>query len=81
MSITEYTEFLVKSIVKKPDMVKVQLFESEEESPIVEIIVHDEDKGAVIGKSGKNASAIRTLVQAYAYLNKMPKVKINIDSF
>jgi predicted RNA-binding protein YlqC (UPF0109 family) len=81
MSITEYTEFLVKSIVKNPDMVKVQLFESEEESPIVEIIVHDEDKGAVIGKSGKNASAIRTLVQAYAYLNKMPKVKINIDSF
>ena len=81
MSITEYTEFLVKSIVKNPDMVKVQLFESEEESPIVEIIVHDEDKGAVIGKAGKNASAIRTLVQAYAYLNKMPKVKINIDSF
>ncbi len=81
MSITEYTEFLVKSIVKNPDMVKVQLFESEEESPIVEIIVHDEDKGAVIGKSGKTASAIRTLVQAYAYLNKMPKVKINIDSF
>ena len=81
MSIIEYTEFLVKSIVKNPDMVKVQLFESDEESPIVEIIVHDEDKGAVIGKSGKNASAIRTLVQAYAYLNKMPKVKINIDSF
>ena len=81
MSIIEYTEFLVKSIVKNPDMVKVQLFKSDEESPIVEIIVHDEDKGAVIGKSGKNASAIRTLVQAYAYLNKMPKVKINIDSF
>ena len=81
MSIIEYTEFLVKSIVKNPDMVKVQLFESDEESPIVEIIVHDDDKGAVIGKSGKNASAIRTLVQAYAYLNKMPKVKINIDSF
>lgn len=81
MSITEYTEFLVKSIVKNPDMVKVQLFESDDESPIVEIIVHDDDKGAVIGKSGKNASAIRTLVQAYAYLNKMPKVKINIDSF
>ena len=81
MNITEYTEFLVKSIVKNPDMVKVQLFESDEESPIIEIIVHEDDKGAVIGKSGKNASAIRTLVQAYAYLNKMPKVKINIDSF
>ena len=81
MSITEYTEFLVKSIVKNPDMVKVQLFESEEKNSIIEIIVHEDDKGAVIGKSGKNASAIRTLVQAYAFLHKMPKININIDAF
>ena len=39
MSITEYTEFLIKNIVKNPDMVKVQLFESDDESPIIEIIV------------------------------------------
>ena len=81
MSIIEYTEFLVKSIVKNPDMVKVQLFESDEESPIVEIIVHDEDKGAVIGKSGKNASAIRTLVQASSALKDNKYVKIDIDKF
>ena len=81
MEIVEFTENLVKSIVKEPDMVKVQSFGGEEDSQILEIIVADSDKGAVIGKSGKNASAIRTLVQAYAYLNKMPKVKINIDSF
>lgn len=81
MSIIEYTEFLVKSIVKNPEMVKVQLFESEDEDPIVEIIVHSDDMGAVIGKSGKVASALRTMIQAFAYLNKMPKVKINIDSF
>lgn len=81
MDIKEYTEFIVKSIVKNADMVKVELFESDEEDPILEIIVHNEDVGAVIGKGGKTASAIRTLVQAYAFLNKMPKVKVNIDSF
>ena len=27
------------------------------------------------------ASAIRTIVQASAYMNKLPKVKIEIDSF
>ena len=81
MSITEYTEFLVKSIVKNPEMVKVQLFEGEEKEPIIEIIVHSDDIGAVIGKSGKMAASIRTLVQAYAFLNNLPKAKINIDSF
>jgi len=81
MDIVGYTEFLVKSIVKNPDMVKVQLFENEDEDSIIEIIVHNEDMGAVIGKSGKMASAIRTMIQAYAFIQKMPKVKINIDSF
>lgn len=81
MSIEEYTEFLVKSIVKEPDMVKVQCFDSDEEEKIIEIIVHNADMGAVIGKSGKMASALRTMIQAYAYLKKMKKVKINIDSF
>ena len=81
MDVVSYTEFLVKSIVKNPDMVKVQLFETEGEDPIIEIIVHSDDMGAVIGKGGKVASALRTLVQAYAFLNNMSKLKINIDSF
>ena len=81
MDIIGYTEFIVKSIVKNPDMVKVQVFESEDEDPIVEIIVHNDDMGAVIGRSGKMASSLRTLVQAYAFVNNMPKVKVNIDSF
>ncbi len=81
MELTEYAEFLVKSLVNNPDMVKVQLFESDDESPIIEIIVHHDDMGLVIGKEGKMASAIRTIIQAYAFLKNMPKVKINIDSF
>lgn len=81
MNIVEFTEDLVKSIVKEPDMVKVKSFGGEEDSVILEIIVHEDDMGAVIGRGGKMASAIRTIVQAFAYVNDNKRVKINIDSF
>ena len=81
MTIIEYTEFIVKNLVDNPDMVKVDMFETEGEEPIIEIIVHSDDMGKVIGKNGNVATSIRTLVQAFAFINKMSKVKINIDSF
>ena len=81
MELKEFTEYLVKSIAKEPDMVKVSQFGGEDESTILEVIVHEEDKGTVVGRNGKMVSSIRTLVQAKAYLLGMGKVKINIDSF
>ena len=81
MNIVEFTTFLVKNIVKNPDMVKVSSFEGDEDITILETIVANEDMGAVIGKSGKNAKSIRTIIQAYAYLNNIKKVKVNIDAF
>jgi uncharacterized protein len=81
MTLVNFTEDLVKSLVKEPDMVKVQEFGGEEESTILEIIVHKSDMGAIIGKGGKMANAIRTIVQTYAYLHDIKNVKINIDSF
>ncbi len=80
MNITDFTTYLVKNIVKNPDMVKVSSFDNEEET-IIEILVSNEDMGAVIGKSGKNAKALRTLILAHAYLNNIKRVKVNIDSF
>ncbi len=77
----EFTEKLVQSLVSEPDMVKVQNFEDEDENPIIEIIVSEADMGKVIGKSGKTAKALRTLIQATAYNKNIKRVKINIDSF
>lgn len=77
----EYTEFLVKSLAKEPDMVSVQEFSSDDDGIMLEIIVHEDDMGAIIGKSGKMANAIRTMIQAYAYTHNLNKIKINIDSF
>lgn len=81
MSVVEFTEFIVKSIVKEPEMVKVQSFTGDEDELIIEIIVHETDMKTVIGKSGRMANAIRILAQAHAYLNQNCKIKINIDSF
>lgn len=81
MELTEFATYLITNIVKNPDMVKVSSFEGDEDTIILEILVSDADMGAVIGKSGKNAKALRTIIMAYAYLHQIKKVNINIDSF
>lgn len=76
------TEEIVKSLVSDPDNVSVKQFESEDENEIIiQVLVSENEIGRVIGKSGKVANAIRTLVQASSYLKDNKKVRINIDSF
>lgn len=76
MSLVELTEYLVKNIVKNPATVEVQ----ENEEGVIEVFVAEEDLGAVIGRAGKIANAIRTLVQAAAYTKDQGRVRINIDA-
>lgn len=82
MNLVEMTDYLVKSIVSNPDMVTVKEFPSDNPNElIIEVLVSESDIGKVIGKSGKNANAIRTLVQANSYLQDNKRVKINIENF
>ena len=81
MDLAALTEYLVKSIVKQKDMVTVKEFDDEEDYITIQVLVDSSDMGAVIGKNGMYAYAIRTLVQASSYINNLKKVKINIDSF
>ncbi|MCX4365866.1 MAG: KH domain-containing protein [Bacilli bacterium] len=76
-----FTENLVRSLVKEPDMVKVQEFLGDDEIIQLEIIVHEDDMGTIIGKGGKMASALRVLISAAAYNMNINRVRINIDSF
>ena len=80
MNLVEFSEMIVKKLVKEPDLVKVQEFESDDETAI-EIVVAEADMGRVIGKRGKIANSIKTLIQAKAYNDGNKKVKLNIDSF
>lgn len=80
--LVELTESLVKALALDKESVTVKTFETDNDNLVqIEVLVSEEDMGRVIGKGGKNASAIRTLVQAASYLNDDKRVKINIDSF
>jgi len=59
-------EFLAKKLVSKPDEVKVDLFADEDGRPVVELVVDPDDLGKVIGRSGRVAQALRTIVRATA---------------
>ncbi len=63
MDMKEFIETVVKQLVDKPDEVDVKMVESEQRI-IYELTVGDGDYGKVIGKRGRNISAIRTLVFA-----------------
>ena len=59
----EFIEFIVKHLVDKPDEVRVSIVEGEQ-SIIYELHVGQGDMGAVIGKRGSHAMALRTLLYA-----------------
>lgn len=58
-------EFLAKSLVENPDAVSVEVEEGDKHT-VLELRVAQEDMGKVIGKQGRIAKAIRTVVKAAA---------------
>ncbi len=61
----ELIEFIAKSIVNAPDAVVVTE-ETTEQGIVLKLQVADEDKGRVIGKQGRIAEAMRTLIRVKA---------------
>lgn len=72
----EIVEYIAKALVDYPEQVDVQQVEGER-SIILELRVAPEDMGKVIGKQGRIAKAIRTVVNAAAVKeNKRVMVEI-----
>ena len=65
MNYKELVEYMVKSLVDHPDQAEIQEVEGEK-STILELRVTKEDIGKVIGKHGRIARAIRTIINASA---------------
>lgn len=65
----ELVDYIVKSLVDKPEEVNIVQTDGESVT-ILEIRVANEDAGKVIGKDGRIANAIRTLVKAAGAKNK-----------
>ena len=72
----ELVEVIAKALVDYPEMVKVKETESDK-AIILELTVAPEDMGKVIGKNGRIARAIRTVVKSSAAkLDKKVMVEI-----
>jgi len=63
--VKELLELLAKAVVDKPEEVSVTVVEGEK-SIILQLHVAQDDLGKVIGKQGRIAKAIRTIVKASA---------------
>ena len=62
----ELVEYIAKSIVSAPDDVNVTEETDDEDRVVIKLEVAADDKGRVIGKQGRVAEAIRTLLRVAA---------------
>ncbi len=73
----ELVTVLAKALVEKPEEVQVETVE-EEDRTILKLHVAQEDMGRVIGKKGRIAKAIRTIVKSAATREKK-KISVDIE--
>ena len=59
-------EYLARALVDEPDRVQVEEFEEDDGTLVLELSVDDDDYGQVIGRGGRTAQALRTVVKAAA---------------
>ncbi len=64
----QFVEFIVKSLVSKPDAVQIER-RIDEKGVLLELTVDPEDLGRVIGKRGATAQSLRTLLRALGTKN------------
>lgn len=64
----QFVEFIVKSLVSKPDEVTIER-RIDEKGVLLELTVDPEDLGRVIGKRGATAQSLRTLLRALGTKN------------
>ena len=82
VDLVQLTEDIVKSLVLDKEGVSVKEFPTEEENTmLIQVMVNSDDIGRVIGREGRTANAVRTLVQASSALNDNKYIKIDIDKF
>jgi predicted RNA-binding protein YlqC (UPF0109 family) len=66
----ELLEYLVRGLVERPEDVQVTEVKEDDGTVILELSVNEDDYGNVIGRGGRTASALRTVVKAAAVKEK-----------
>ncbi len=62
----ELLEYLVRGLVNDPEQVRVTEVHEDDGSIVLELSVADDDYGNVIGRGGRTAAALRTVVKSAA---------------
>ncbi len=68
--VQELLVYLAQGLVDRPDEVSVEQFEEDDGTVVLELAVAQEDYGKVIGRGGRTAQALRTVVRAAAASEK-----------
>jgi predicted RNA-binding protein YlqC (UPF0109 family) len=73
----ELLEYLAQGLVDNPEDVSVEQFEEDDGTVVLELCVGEQDYGQVIGRRGRTAHALRTVVKAAA-VNEKRRVLVDI---
>ena len=66
----ELLEHLARGLVEEPEAVRVTEVQESDGSTLLELAVADDDYGKVIGRGGRTAAALRTVVKFAAARNQ-----------
>ena len=66
----ELLEYLARGLVENPDAVRVNEVQEDDGAIVLELSVADDDYGNVIGRGGRTAAALRTVVKTAATKSK-----------
>lgn len=58
--------YLARALVDEPEKVTVERFEEDDGTVVLELAVAEDDYGKIIGRGGRTANALRTVVKAAA---------------
>ena len=76
----ELLEYLTRQLVDRPDEVRVEQIEEDDGTIVLELSVGDDDYGQVIGRGGRTAAALRTVVKAAAAQHRRRVLVDIVDS-
>jgi predicted RNA-binding protein YlqC (UPF0109 family) len=66
IQLNELLEYLAEGLVDDPEQVSVERFDEEDGTVVLELAVGPDDYGKIIGRGGRTAHALRTIVKAAA---------------
>lgn len=78
-NVQELLVYLAQGLVDQPEEVEVERFDEDDGTVVLELAVARDDYGKVIGKGGRTAQALRTVVKAAAAADRRRVVVDIVD--